>query len=190
MSFLTFLLAANLAQPLPAFVEQPAPATAVAAGAALPQLRKPAAALARACATPGTVCAFAGGNDTYGDEHVISHEESIIVFKRSVLLASMVPTAPPADQSWQVEIVARFKATTASTPIKVVLLDKHDSNAVDERNALATWDIRTPPTKLLAMRLDLRPEAGFAPGHRYLIYLVQTDRMGKSILAHGYINLE
>jgi hypothetical protein len=190
MSLLTFLIAANLAQPAPVSVEQPAPSPASVEDSAQPQLLKPAAALARACAKPGSVCAFAGGNDTYGDEHEVSPEVSIIVLKRSVRIASMVAAAPPANQPWQVEIVGRFKATTAATPIKVVLLDKHDPDAVDEKRAIATWDVRTPPTKLVAMQLDLRPEDGFVAGHRYLCLLVQTGRAGKSILAHGYINLE
>ncbi len=190
MVFLTLFLAANLAQPLLSSADQHAPSPPAVVDSALPQLLKPAAALASACATPGRVCAFAGGNDTYGDEHQTSQEASIIVLKRSFRIASMVAAAPPVNQPWQVEIVARFKATTVSAPIKVVLLDKHDPDAVDEKRAIATWEVRMSPTRLLAMRFDLRPEDGFAPGRRYLLLMVQTSRVGKTILAHGYVNLE
>ncbi len=194
MSAYAFILISALAQYAPASIEPPfCPAPAVGEPDA-PQMLKPAPVLAKACRAPGAVCVFAGGTDTYSDEREASREASpgtsALVLKRSFHVASMGAAAPPANQPWQVEIVARFKEASAVEPIQVVLLDKSDPDAIANKEAVLIWDVYTLPTKLLAMRFELRPEVGFLPGHSYLLRLVQTNKSGEKILADGEVNLE
>jgi hypothetical protein len=156
-----------------------------------PQMLKPALALTKVCRVPGTVCAFAGGAETYGDERETAPMTYVPVLKRSVHLASLgALTAPPRDQPWQVEVVARFKAPSAEAPIHVVLLDKADPDAIANKEAVIIWDVDTSPTNLVAMRFDLRPKDGFLPGHGYLLRFVQTSDLGDVTLAEGEVNLD
>jgi hypothetical protein len=191
MSAYAFILISALAQYAPASIDPPfCPAPAVGEPDA-PQMLKPAPALAKACRVSGTVCVFAGGSDTYGDQREASPGTSALVLKRSFHVASMAAAAPPANQPWQVEIVARFKEASAVEPINVVLLDKSDPDAIANKEAILIWDVYTLPTKLLAMRFELRPEDGFLPGHSYLLRLVQTtSKSGETILADGEVNLD
>jgi len=152
---------------------------------------KPAPALVKVCRVPGTVCFFAGGTETYGDEREIGPLTYLPVLKRSVQTASLGgATAPPEDRPWQVEIVARFKNPSAVAPIKAVWLDKNDPDAIANKEAILIWDVYTIPTKLVAMRFDLRPEEGFVPGHSYLLRLVQASDSGDATLAEGEVNLD
>ena len=166
--------------PLPG-ADEPAP----------PQVLKPAPALTKVCRIPGTVCSFAGGADTYGDERETSPRTYVPVLKRSVHVASLgAVTAPPKDLPWQVEVIARFKTLSAVAPIQVVVLDKADPDAIANKEAVIIWDVYTSPTKLVAMRFDLRPEDGFLPGHDYLLRFVQTNGHGDEILAEGDVSLD
>jgi hypothetical protein len=190
MSAYVFVLISALAQYSPLAIEPPFCPSPAVGEPDPPQLLKPAPALTKACLVPGTVCVFAGGLDTYGDEREVSPGTSLVVLKRSYHVASMGAAAPPANQPWQVEIVARFKAASAAAPINVVLLDKDNPDAITNKEAILIWDVYTPSTKLLAMRFELRPEDGFASGHRYLLRLVQTSKSRETILAEGEVNLD
>lgn len=156
-----------------------------------PQVLKPAPALTKVCRAPGTVCFFAGGAETYGDERETAPMMYVPVLKRSVHVASLgAVTAPPKERPWQVEVVARFKTPSTVAPIHVVLLDKDDPDAIVNKEAVIIWDVYTLPTKLVAMRFDVRPEDGFMPGHGYLLRFVQTSDLGDTILAEGEMNLD
>ncbi len=159
---------------------------------ATPHVLKPARALTNACRVPGAVCVFAGGADTYGDEREAAPMMHVPVLKRSVEVAGLgAVAAPPKDSPWQVEIVARFKTTpSGAAPIHLVLLDKADPDAIANWKAATIGRIRMAPTKLVAMRFDLRPEDGFMPGHDYLLLFVETGDLGNTILAKGDVNLD
>ena len=185
-----FLLLSALAKYQPATIEPPFSPAPLLGEPDRPRMLKPAPALARVCRDPGSVCVFAGGADTYGDAEDISPRVLLPVLRRSFHLASMAAEAPPADRPWQVEIVARFKKPSAEAAINVVVLDKDDPEAIANKEAVMILDVYTQPTKLLAMRFDLRPEDGFVAGHSYLLRLVQTEDGHETVLAEGSVNLD
>lgn len=191
MSAYPLLLIVATAKYEPSTVEPPFVPLPGADEPAPPEVLKPAPALTKACRVPGTVCVFAGGAETYGDEREAAPMMYIPVLKRSVHVASLGTVAtPPKNRPWQVEVVARFKTPSAVAPIHVVLLDKAEPDAIANKEAVIIWDVYASPTKLMAMRFDLRPEDGFMPGHGYLLRFVQTSDLGDAILAEGEVNLD
>jgi len=185
---LLFVAAANQ---VPSTIEPPFSPLPGADEPAPPQMLKPAPALTKVCRVPGTVCFFAGGPETYGDERETAPMTYLPVLKRSVHVAGLgAVTEPPSDRPWQIEVVARFRTLPAVAPIQVVLLDQADPDAVANKEAVLVWDVYTSPTKLVAMRFDLRPEDGFLPSHSYVLRFVQTSDLGDAILAEGNVNLD
>lgn len=185
-----FLFLSALANDEPATIEPPFSPPPLAGEPDQPHVLKPAPALVKVCRTPGSVCVFSGGPDTYGDAEDISPQLSLPVLRRSYHVASMAAAAPPENRPWQLEIVARFKDPSAVAPINVVVLDKDDPDAIANKEAVMILDVYTQPTKLLAMRFDLRPEDGFVAGHSYLLRLVQTANGQETVLAEGSVNLD
>jgi len=191
MSVFPLLLIVVTAKYEPSTIEPPFAPLPGADEPAPPQVLKPATALTKVCRVSGSVCVFAGGSDTYGDERETAPMTNVPVLRRSVHIASLgAVTAPPKDRPWQVEVVARFKNASAVAPIKVVLLDEADPDAIANKEAVIIWDVYSQPTKLMAMRFDLRPEDGFAMGHSYLLRFVQASDLGDETLAEGEVSLD
>lgn len=185
-----FLILSALTKYEPATIEAPFSPPPLLGEPDQPKVLKPAPALVKVCRTPGSVCVFSGGPDTYGDAEDISPQLSLPVLRRSYRVASMAAAAPPENRPWQIEILARFKAPSIVAPMNLVVLDKADPDAIANKEAVMILDVYSEPTKLLAMRFDLRPEDGFLPGHRYLLRVVQMVAGQETVLAEGSVNLD
>jgi len=115
----------------------------------------------------------------------------VTVLARGIQLAAKGGLgAAGADQPWQVEMVARFKARSDHGPIVVAVFDRDDQESIEHKEAKALWTVSMNPGRDLGMRFLLLPEEGFEPSHTYLVRVVQAQGARDQILAEGTVHLE
>jgi hypothetical protein len=95
-----------------------------------------------------------------------------------------------ADQPWQVEMVARFRALSDRGPIIVAVFDRDDPESIAHKEAKALWNVSMDPGRDLGMSFLLSPEDGFEPSHTYLLRVVQVQGVRDRVLAEGIVHLE
>jgi hypothetical protein len=90
----------------------------------------------------------------------------------------------------QVELVARFRARTVEAPIVVAVMDYADPEGMARKEATAVWQLTSPPTRELGMRLVFSADDGFQPHHTYWVRIVQGVGASEKTLAEGNVLLE
>lgn len=145
----------------------------------------------RQCSSPGLVCLSPGGSATSEGIELREAAAPITVLARGSQLAAVGAVhKPDPNQPWQVEMVANFKARSASGPMIVAILDGENPEALENRQALVVWDVNMQPGSSLGMRFLLTAEQGFRPSHSYVLRVVQARDKAEKILAEGEFHLE
>ena len=143
------------------------------------------------CSKLGTVCVSPGGSSTVVGVEISEDRPAVTVLARGTQVAAKggLGTAP-ADQPWQVEMVARFKAPSSRGPIIVVVFDRDDPESIAHKEAKVLWNVSMSPGRELGMRFLLSPEDGFEVSHTYVVRVVQVQGVRDRVLAEGEVHLE
>ena len=145
----------------------------------------------RECPQLGSVCVASGGSATAGGVEVSENRPDVTVLARGIQVAAKGGLgAAGAEQPWQVEMVARFKARSDRGPIIVAVFDRGDQEGIEHREAKALWTVSMNPARDLGMRFLLSPEEGFEASHTYLLRVIQVQGVRDRILAEGTVHLE
>ena len=145
----------------------------------------------RDCPQLGSVCVSPGGSATIVGVEVSEERPDVTVLARGTQVAAKggLGTAV-ADQPWQVEMVARFRARSDRGPIIVAVFDRDDRESIERKEAKALWNVSMNPGRDLGMHFLLTPEEGFEPSHTYLLRVVQVQGVRDRVLAEGTVHLE
>jgi hypothetical protein len=143
------------------------------------------------CSERGSVCLSPGGSATIVGVEISDDRPAVTVLARGAQVAAKggLGTAA-ADQPWQVEMVARFKARSGSGPIIVAVFDRDDPQSIAHKEAKVLWTVSQSPGRELGMRFLLSPEDGFEVSHTYLVRVVQVQGVRDQVLAEGDVHLE
>jgi hypothetical protein len=145
----------------------------------------------RECPEFGSVCVSPGGSATILGVEVSEDRPAVTVLARGTQVAATggLGTAE-AEQAWQVEMVARFRARSDPGPIIVAVFDRDDPESIARKEAKVLWNVSMNPGRDLGMRFLLSPEDGFEPSHTYLLRVVQVQGPRDRVLAEGTFHLE
>jgi hypothetical protein len=145
----------------------------------------------RACHSTGTVCVAPGGSTTMAGIELVDSGTPVTVLARGTQVAAKGQLGTPSgDQPWQVEMVARFRAPSDTTPVIVAIFDRDDPGSIERKEAKVVWTVNMSPGRDLGMHFLLTPEDGFEASHTYLARVVQTKAKSERVLAEGVFHLE
>ena len=145
----------------------------------------------RECPRLGSICLTRGGSATVVGVEVSEDGPDVTVLARGTQVAAKGGRGTAAaEQPWQVQMVARFKARSESGPIVVSVFDRDDRESIARKEAMALWTVSMSPGRDLGMQFLLTPAAGFEPSHTYLVRVVQAHGLRDRVLAEGEVHLE
>jgi hypothetical protein len=144
------------------------------------------------CARVGSVCLYGNGGGTLAGIDVDPTVGIVTTLARGTQIAAITGTNQvPAADTWNVEMLARFRArATAGDPIIVAVMDYSDPDGMAKKEATAVWQIDGATAKDLGMRFVLSAQDGFLPRHTYLVRMVQGLGTNEKVLAEGNFLLE
>jgi hypothetical protein len=143
------------------------------------------------CAHIPGICLFADGGGTVAGADVEPTLGPVTTLARGTQVAGLAKGEKvPEAKAWHVELVARFRTRTADAPIMVAVMDRADPEGIARKEATAVWQLTSPPTKDLGMRLAFSADDGFQPQHTYLVRIVQGIGASEKTLAEGNVLLE
>jgi hypothetical protein len=145
----------------------------------------------RECPKLGSVCVAPGGSATIVGVEISEDSPDVTVLARGTQVAakSGLGTAG-ADQPWQVEMVARFRARSERGPIVVAVFDRDDPESIAQKEPKVMWNVSMNPGRDLGMRFLLSPEDGFEPSHTYVLRVIEDQGLRDRVLAEGTVHLE
>jgi hypothetical protein len=143
------------------------------------------------CAHLGEVCVYPGGSATIVGVEISEDRPDVTVLARGTQVAAKggLGTAG-ADQPWQVEMVARFRARSEEGPIIVAVFDRDDPESMARKEVKVLWTVSMSPGRDLGIRFLLSPEDGFQTSHTYVVRVVQVHGTRDRVLAEGDVHLE
>jgi hypothetical protein len=143
------------------------------------------------CARVPGICLFADGGGTVAGVDEDSTLGAVTALARGTQVAGLAKGEKvPEAKAWHVELVARFRTRTVDAPIVVAVLDRADPEGIARKEATAVWQLASPPTKDLGMRLAFSADDGFQSHHTYLVRIVQGTGANEKALAEGNVLLE
>ncbi len=144
-----------------------------------PKLTTPTPAQRAACPKPGTVCLLPWGRAA-DNQHKVGR-----------IVTTLERDGRSADKpAWEVEMIANLRAKATAEPLIVAAFDREDEESIERHEAIQIWDVKTPPTRTLAMQLALSAENGFSESRGYLVQIVQLGKAGPRVLAEGALHLQ
>ena len=148
-------------------------------------------ALKRECPRLGSVCITRGGSATVVGVETSEDRPDVTVLARGTQVAAKggLGTAS-AQQPWQVQMVARFRASSERGPIIVAVFDREDQEGIARNEAKVLWHVNMGSGRDLGMRFLLSPVVGYDPSHTYLVRVVQAQGLRDRVLAEGDVHLE
>jgi hypothetical protein len=143
------------------------------------------------CARVPGICLFADGSGTVAGVDVDPTLGLVTTLARGTQVAGLAKGEKvPEAKAWHVELVARFRARTVEAPIVVAVMDYADPEGMARKEATAVWQLTSPPTRELGMRLVFSADDGFQPHHTYWVRIVQGVGASEKTLAEGNVLLE
>jgi hypothetical protein len=143
------------------------------------------------CARVPGICLFSDGGGTVAGTDVDPTLGQLTTLARGTQVAGLAKGEKvPEAKVWHVELVARFRLRTADAPIVVAVMDRADPEGIARKEATAVWQLTSPPTKDLGMRLAFSADDGFQSHHTYLVRIVQGAGASEKTLAEGNVLLE
>jgi hypothetical protein len=143
------------------------------------------------CARVPGICLFGDGGGTVAGVDLDPALGPVTTLARGTQVAGLAKGEKvPEATAWHVELVARFRTRTADAPIVLAVLDRADPEGIARKEATAVWQLTSPPTKDLAMRLAFSADDGFQSHHTYLVRIVQGTGTSEKTLAEGNVLLE
>lgn len=145
----------------------------------------------RACPEKGMVCFGTAGSDTVRGIELVDSRGPVTVLARGTQQAvrgGLVQAK--SEQSWQAEVVARFRTPSQAGPILVAVFDREDQESLIENTPMMVWTVTMEPGRDLGMRMLFSPQDGFVPSRTYTVEVVQTVNDQVRGLAEGDVHLE
>ncbi len=143
------------------------------------------------CARVPGICLFADGGGTVAGVDEDATLGAVTTLARGTQVAGLAKGEKvPEAKAWHVELVARFRARTADTPIVLAVMDRADPEGIARKEATAVWQLTSPATKDLGMRFAFSADDGFQAHHTYLVRIAQGVGASEKILAEGNVLLE
>ena len=140
------------------------------------------AARAKDCAKSGQICFYAGDSST---TFVAPN-----TLTRAALASANGAAKADRHQPWQLQLVAPLRQRSVQGTVMIVIYDREDPKAVQNREVTVLWDFKSIATKLLGVSARLDPEDGFQAGHTYLFRVTQILGKREVVLAEGDVKLE
>jgi len=188
---MTSLLAMGFAQLLPVLMVESPEIPSIEDVDNTPQVFVVTAEQKRICHQAGAVCMSANGGATMEAMELTRSGQPLVILARGARIAATnsVEKVDP-KQSWEAQMVARFKASSVKAPVIVAIFDRADPESIAQKEAKVMWTVVMQPGRDLGLRFALSPEDGFAPSHTYYLRVVQTERTHERLLAEGDFRLE
>lgn len=143
------------------------------------------------CAAIPGICLYGNGGGTVSGVDVDPTVGIVTTLVRGTQVAGAARTGGSADvEVWHLEMIARFRMRTASAPIVVAVMDYADPEGMSRKEATAVWQISSPATNDLGLRMALTADDGFRQHHTYLIRIVQSVGTAERVLAEKNVLLK
>jgi hypothetical protein len=156
-----------------------------------PQVFKVSRAQREECREVGTVCVGPGGSDTVLGVELADGRGPVTVLARGTQVAAREGLGQAeSEQSWKMEMVARFDRRSLRLPVYVAIFDRDDQESIIENTPMTLWTVNMEPSRELGVRLVLSPQDGFVPSRTYLVRVVQVEKDRIRSLAEGEVHLE
>lgn len=140
------------------------------------------AARAKECAKSGQICFYAGDSST---TFVAPN-----TLTRAALASAGGAAKADRHKPWQLQLVAPLRQKSVAGTVMIVIYDREDPKAVQNREVTVLWDFKSVATRLMGVAAQLEPEDGFQAGHTYLFRVTQILGKREVVLAEGDVKLE